>query len=196
MFKLYGKKKAARLIAQCQPQVHALEERFGIPAAALNAILNQEIPEIDLWDMLADQAVLLYWRAARLFERPPRVGKRDSSTGYAQVFASTAIDALNFASEAGIVQYRQLGILVDHRLSRSNWADLRMIWMMLHKNIYFNLLCAALALLSAAQEMTGRIGFDDYTAEEWQLIFTRYNADVKEITAYGRKAYAHFTQGV
>ena len=40
--------------------------------------------------------------------------------------------------------------------------------------------------------MTGRIEFDGYSPEEIKLIFSRYNGNVRHITAYGEKAYAYF----
>ncbi|MBQ9196540.1 MAG: hypothetical protein IJ157_04775 [Clostridia bacterium] len=196
MLRLYGEKKTRRILRLCQEQIFALEKRFGIPSAAMNAILLQEIPQIDLLDLLADGAVLLYWHVYRLSGRAPRFGKRDSSTGYAQVFARTAIRSVNFAADAGIADYKELGLLTDHRLDSGNIRDVRMIWLMLHRNNDFNLLCAALTLMDAAQEMTGRIDFLSYSAEEWQLIFTRYNADARHITAYGREAYRRYTQAL
>ena len=196
MIRLYGRRKTEQILADCRDQIESLEARFGVPSAAMLAILRQELPQIDLMDLLADQAVLLHWSMARLLGHPPRRGKQDSSTGYAQVFAATAINSINFAADAGITDYKSLGLLTDHRLSRENPADLRMIWLMLHRDRNFNLLCAALTLLSAAREMTGRIDFAGYTSEEWQLIFTRYNANTHQITPYGREAYRHYTQAL
>ncbi|MBR2703373.1 MAG: hypothetical protein IKE47_04335, partial [Oscillospiraceae bacterium] len=56
----------------------------------------------------------------------------------------------------------------------------------------FNLKCSALNLLHAAFQMTGRVDFGQYTEEELKLIFTRYNGNVKQISAYGEKAYRYY----
>ncbi len=196
MFRLYGKKKTEAILARCAGYADELEQRFGVPAAALKAVVYQEVRQIDLMDVAADAAVRLYWAAYRLLRRPPRFGKRDSSTGYAQVFAATAIDSINFAADRGIADYRALGLLTDHRLQKENPADLRMIWLMLHRNRQFNLLAAALTLRAAAQEMTGRIDFSAYSPDELQLIFTRYNAKADHVTAYGREVYARYSNSI
>lgn len=67
-----------------------------------------------------------------------------------------------------------------------------MIWTRLNTDTKFNLELAALNLLAAAEEMTGRIDFGGYSADELKLVLTRYNADVKHITAYGEAAYQHY----
>ena len=51
---------------------------------------------------------------------------------------------------------------------------------------------AALNLLSAAEEKTGRIDFPSYSPEELKLIFTRYNGTVPHITPYGEAVYRHY----
>ena len=66
------------------------------------------------------------------------------------------------------------------------------MWRKLKHDTVFNLSCAALNILHCAWQMTGRIDFDSYSPQEIKLIFTRYNADVKHVTAYGEEAYARY----
>ena len=192
MLKIYGEKRIKRIIEGCGEWIKSIEERFGLPSAALKAILRQELSQIDLIDLAADRAVIVYWRFYRLFRRVPRFGKRDSSTGCAQVFASTAIDSLNFAFDRQLTDARSLGLIIDHKLQKTNPSDLCMIWQMLHRDRFFNVLCAALTLLAAADEMNGTIDFSRYTPRQWQLTFSRYNANTRQITRYGQQAYTGY----
>ena len=87
-------------------------------------------------------------------------------------------------------------ILVDAgisgELSPVRPEDLRRVWLRLNHEPVFNLNCSALNLLHAAFQMTGRVDFGQYTEEELKLIFTRYNGNVKQISAYGEKAYRYY----
>ncbi len=192
MLKLYGEKRINRIMDGCGEWIKSIEERFGLPSAALKAVLRQELSQIDLIDLAADQAVIAYWRFYRLLGRAPRFGKRDSSTGYTQVFAATAIDSLNFAFDRQLTDARSLGLFIDHKLQKTNPSDLHMIWQMLHRDRFFNLLCAALTLIAAADEMNGTTDFSRYTPLQWQLTFSRYNADTRRITRYGQQAYSGY----
>ena len=201
--KLYGQKKAERIIQRYADWLDALSGQYRIPAACIKAILYKEITEIDVFDILADLAVKGYWLRYSLrqklgFQNPLPLlrcgifGKRDSSTGYAQIFAYVGINAINFALDRRLSDGERLQIPSDHRLRPDDPDDLRMIWTRLHQEPSFNLELATLNLLAAAEEMTGRIDFGGYTAEELKLVLTRYNADVKYITKYGEAAYQHY----
>ena len=66
------------------------------------------------------------------------------------------------------------------------------MWRRLNRDQVFNLSCSALNLLHCAWQMTGRLAFGSYSPQELKLIFTRYNADVKQVTQYGEAAYAWY----
>ena len=77
-------------------------------------VLHTEIADIDLLDPVADHLVRLYWLRRRLFGGGAAklrgiLGKRDSSTGYAHIFAYIAINAANYALIAGWTTQRSLG---------------------------------------------------------------------------------------
>ena len=197
MLKLYSEAASRRIIANCDTLIRASSAKFGIPEAWIRAILFRELTEIDLMDLAADAAVRYYYFRYRLFRRLPAAGsgffgRKDSSTGYSQIFAYVAIDAANFALDRGIADYDALGISSDHRLDRRNPDDLWMIWQRLNRDKGFNIEMAALNLLSAAQEMTGRMDCHAFSPEETKLSFTRYNADVCHITRYGEQAYQYY----
>ena len=195
MMRLYSKKRTARILRRCGGILAEIEHDYGVPAACMQAVLWQEIPQIDLWDLAADCAVGLYWARCRLRGRlfpaaplpRPLLGKRDCSTGYAQVFAATAIASIRLAAKEGAASPEALGL---PRLPTTD--DLGLVWRRLHRDRRFNLRCAALTLLAAAHEVTGRMRLAGCSPEEWERIFTRYNADTRSVTAYGRQAYRRY----
>ena len=204
MLKLYNSKKAARIIEQENGWIEALSHRYPLPPACVKAVLYKELRGIDIFDVVADWIVKANWTRYALWQCLRRrgwvrsagpllrcgvFGKRDSSTGYGQIFGYVAINAINFSLDRGLASAGSLDIPEDRRLSPDVPDDLRTIWYRLHNNAAFNIECVALNLLAAAEEMTGRIDFAHYTEEEMSLVFTRYNASVKHITDYGREAY-------
>ncbi len=190
MLKLFNPKAAERIIARYAPQINEISSRFALPAACIKAILYQEITGIDLFDILVD--LLVQRNQRRGIFGPGRLQKTDSSTGYAQIFGFVAINALNFAADRGLASYAALGVPTDHRLDPAALPDIRLVWGRLHRDPIFNMTAAALNLLSAAEEKTGRIDFPSYSPEELKLIFTRYNGTVPHITPYGEAVYQHY----
>ena len=190
MLKLYSEKTAETIIARFAPEIGEISERYALPGAYLKAILFQEITQIDLLDVLAD--LLVQRNLRRGVSGPGPLQKSDSSTGYAQIFASVAINAINFAADRGLTSYASLALPEDHRLDPVCLPDRHLVWERLHGDPVFNLTAAALNLLSAAEEMTGRIDFPSYSPEETKLIFTRYNGTYREVSAYGEAAYKHY----
>ena len=207
MIKLYSETRARQIVQAQDAHLEALGRRYPLPAACIRAILFKELLEIDLLDVAADLAVRFYWaryglrrwlRDRGIVRSPQPVlrwgpfGKRDSSTGYAQIFAYVGIRAINFALDRGLAAPGELRIPADRRLSPETPEDLREIWYRLYRDTRCNTELAALNLLAAAEEMTGRVDFFHYTPEELMLVFTRYNADTRHITAYGREAYGYY----
>ena len=190
MLKLYRPKAAERIIARLAPQIAALEARYTLPAPCLKAILYQEITNIDLFDVLVD--LLVRRNQRRGVSGPGLLKKSDSSTGYAQIFGFVAINAVNFAADRGLTSYAALSLPEDHRLDPASLPDVRLVWGRLHRDPAFNLTAAALNLLSAAEEKTGRIDFGSYSPDELKLVFTRYNGTIPHITPYGEAVYRHY----
>ena len=206
MLKLYSKQAVERIIARYGGVIDRISGTCGLPPACLKAVLLQEIPEIDLMDAAADLTVRFNWFRYRLGRRlrgsrtraggaPPGrrgPGRLDSSTGYAQIFGFVGLEAANFAVDRGLTTYAALGIGTDHRLDRADPEDLCLVWHLLHRDREANLTLAAWNLIAAAEEMTGRIDFPNYTEEELKRILTRYNANVRRITPYGEAAFRHY----
>ena len=183
MIRIYSSSRAERIIRKHSPWIRTVAARYKMPASVIQAILFQEMTQIDLWDLAADTAVRL-----GIF------GKNDSSTGYAQIFGWVGVNAANFAVDLGLTDYDSLGIPSGHRLDPDDPADVRMVWKRLHGSRKANIEFAALNLLCAAREMTGRIDFASYDEEEMKLILTRYNADTRHVTPYGEAAYRNYVR--
>ena len=182
MVRLYSPARAESIIKKYDHKIREICGKYGLSPAVLKAVLYTEMIRIDLMDLTADLVVRL-----------GAFSRKDSSTGYAQIFAYVALNAANFAVDRGLADYSSLGLdEPSRRLDPKNPADLRMVWLKIHKDPAANMEFAVLNLLSCAEEMTGRINFNGYTPEELKLIFTRYNANVKHIAPYGEEAYRHY----
>ncbi len=197
MIKLYSTKKTEQILAEYADWIESMSERYAIPSAMIKAVLRKETAGIDLLDPVADSLVRLYWLRRRLFgdgaaKRRGILGKRDSSTGYAQIFAYVAINAADYALDRGLDDAAGLGLPEDRRPDRTNEDDLRAMWYRLERDRKFNIQMGALNLISAADEMNGHTDFAHYTPDEFQRAFTRYNANTDRITAYGKEVYGYY----
>ena len=197
MIKLYSAKKTERILAEYDGWIETVSERYAIPSAMVKAVLRKEIADIDLLDPAADLLVRFCYLRRRLFgrgavKRRGILGKRDSSTGYTQIFAYVAINAANYALERGLDDAAGLGLTEDRRLNGANEADLRAMWLRLKRDSRFNIQMGALNLISAAEEMNGHTDFARYTPEELQRTFTRYNAKTDHVTAYDKEVYGYY----
>ena len=178
MLKMISPHRAERILGRYADWLEELSARYDIPSALLRAVLYKEMTEIDLLDFAADLIV-----SAGCFH------KKDSSTGYGQVFGATGVKALDFAVDRGLTSYQAFGLPEGRRLDPENISDVRTVWKLMHRDPKVNMELCALTLLCAAEEMTGRIDFSGYTEDELKLILTRYNADVRHITPYGEAVY-------
>lgn len=180
MLKLISPRRAERILRRYAGFIDMLAETYHIPAAAVKAVLYKEMTDIDILDPAADIAVRL-----------PFVRKRDSSVGYGQIFARVAVDALNFAVGKGITDYASVWPSDgSHRTpDSSDPSDLKKMWRLLHRDPEANIRFTALNILAAADEMTGRTDLTAMTDDELKLTFTRYNANVRHVTAYGEEVF-------
>ena len=183
LMKLIGPKKTERILTRYNAWIHAVSERYGVPASAIKAILYQEMTIINLMDVAADLVV-----QTNLFR------KKDSSTGYAQIFGYVGVNALNFAVDRKLATYDSVGIACTHRLDPHNPKDVRLMWKKLRSNPKINIEIATMNLLAAADEVVGRTDFHTFSADELKLVLTRYNANTRHITPYGERAFAKYEE--
>lgn len=161
----------------------------------------------DIRDIAADWAAADYYRWLRDLERweslpdiskaamgyppPPFLGNRtgDSSTGLSQMFASTALKALNYSIENGIVTKDELGIPDDMELDYSNLETREYIWNRLHNDPEFNIEVMVLEINHCAGDPyyggPGHTDFANYTQEDVESMFARYNGTNAAAQQYG-----------
>ena len=195
MLKIYSEKKAKKMIRERDTLIRNISASYHLPPACLKAILMMEIPQVDLADLAADATVRINWLRYSLGGRfdPDRhtrnpLKKFDSSTGFGQIFSQVAIDAILFARSLDIPLYTGTG----DDLFPFRPDDLKQVWTRLNRDEVFNLSCAALNLLHAAFEMTGKIDLSNASENELKLVFSRYNGNVKKISTYGERAYSYY----
>ncbi len=185
MCRLYSLNKTEQIIRGLAPLIRGISSDYSVPEALIKAVLYREIKEIDLMDILVD-AVVGNRMLSSLLHRT------DSSTGYGQIFSWVAIDALHFAEERGFENAANLGLPTEHPLSKNSPEDRRLVWLRLHNDREFNLRMSALNLLSCASEMTGKTDFSAMNEEELKRTLSRYNADTKQVTAYGEETFGYY----
>ena len=207
MLRLYSAKKTESIIREYDSWIETVSARCGIPAACVKAVLRKEIADIDIFDPLADTLVWFNWlrfdlrralcRLGLFKSEEPRIrrgvfGKRDSSTGYGQIFAFVAINAANYALERGLEGEEALGLAPGERFLPESFRDRERVWRRLLHDRKYNIRMTALNLVSAGEEMNTHTDFARYTPEEFQHMFTRYNANTRKITPYGEEVYRYY----
>ena len=199
MLELYSPQSAKKTIDRESDWICRVAEEFSVPASWIRAILLKEMTELNLMDLVADLAVRFYYLRFRLLGREPKssgrfLGKKDSSTGWAQIYAFVAIRALNFAADRAIADYTALGFDPSHRLDEANPRDRWQVWERLNTDRRFNIAMCALNLLSCAHERTGRTDVRSFTPDEIKLTFTRYNGTVPTVTPCAESVYRYYEQ--
>ncbi|MCR4906738.1 MAG: hypothetical protein K6A33_11735 [Clostridiales bacterium] len=179
MIRLYSPAKTEEIIQKLEPVIRQVSADYGVPGAAICAILFREIKEIDLMDAAADAAVRFGW-----------FGRSDSSTGYMQIFGRVAIRALRFAQEHGIETPDRLGM--PDGLDENVPADVRTMWLRLNRDTAFNLRMGTLNLLAAAHEAAGEADFGRLGADGMKRAFSRYNANTCSVTSYGEEVWGYY----
>ena len=178
-----GSKEIDRILVRFSDWIANVSARYGVPASAIKAILHKEMSMIDVFDLGADLAV-----RAGLF------GRKDSSTGYAQIFGRVGIVAANYAVGKGYTTYGDLGLACEHMLDAENPQDVRMVWERLNGDPYVNIELATANLLVAAEEVVGRTDFAEFSEGDFKRVFSRYNARTTAVTAYGRDVYRIYVE--
>jgi peptidoglycan hydrolase-like protein with peptidoglycan-binding domain len=108
---------------------------------------------------------------------PPVVVHEDSSTGIAQIFAATAIRARNWALGQGLI--------TGNPLDGTDWHTVYAVWNSLHDDGNDNVSTVPHVLFEGAAQI-GIPGLRlDYTDNELQRIFARYNGSGAEADHYG-----------
>ena len=179
MIRLYSPARTEKVIRGMDGMIARVSSDYGVPAAAIRAVLYREIKEIDLMDLAADAAV-----------RIGVFGRRDSSTGYMQIFGRVAVRAMQFAEARGIETPAGLGM--PEGMDPASDADVRRMWLRLNRDREFNLRMGALNLLAAADEAARQTDFSRLSEDGMKRTFSRYNANTTSVTRYGEEVFGYF----
>ena len=191
-------KRAEKVLGIYSDYIKEISGRYGISPAAIEAVAIREMSQINVADIFADLLVRLNHFIYRLGGKKQKdpgkkksiLVKRDSSTGYCQIFARVALNALNYGCLRGMTTYRDAGVdRPEGSLEPSSFDDVFYIWKKLHRDRNFNFHMALLNLISAGEETVGHTRFGEYGEDDMKRMFSRYNANTRNITSYGEETY-------
>ena len=118
----------------------------------------------------------------------PVVIKTDSSTGIAQIFAKTAINALKNARARGFIS-------LSEPYDFNDYEDAWYVWDRMHSNDDYSIDCCSLVILDCQYEFSSEIPYSeffDYSAGKIKRILARYNGTNDKATEYGEACYKYY----
>lgn len=192
---------AFQIVMDYDELLTTLSNRYKMRKALIQVPFFRETSFEGLDDTLADAAVINYytymeayeiWSNLPLLEQAltpcptmPILVKEDCSTGYCQIFASTAIDAYNYAFDQGIV--------TDEKYDKDDWKDVWKMWQQLHSDAEFNINMAALVLMRCANQVGVSNHYYEYTQSDLEKVIARYNGTNEGAAQYGRTGYVCYS---
>jgi peptidoglycan hydrolase-like protein with peptidoglycan-binding domain len=171
--------------------ITSLARTWGIRKAMIQAVAFWEYFKTRERDPLNDAVVRAYYYYRELHEaweenpllpeppEPPEIAV-DSSTGFAQIKAGTAIWAHNWSVEHDL----EAGPEWDG----SDWHEMWRVWQLLAEDTEFNLSMVPGVLMTGADEIgVANVPRLSFTATETQNIIARYNGTGSATVSYGVK---------
>lgn len=161
---------------------------YRIPKEFVQSVLFREIWCYSVTDSIADDLVQAYYAWKNGNGSRPITERTDSSTGLGQIFASTAISALNNADERGFIN-------LETAYNPDDWEDVWSVWSSLHSNNEYNIQCCALVILDCQYEFEATTPYDeffDYSEAQIKTILARYNGTGDAAVEYGNICYEYF----
>lgn len=131
--------------------------------------------------VVADPLVVGYYTRLEQGLQPESFHRKDSSTGICQIFAATAIKAINYAVA--------WGILTSRTYDANRWQDMWEVWQALYSDEQFSIKMALFTMMMEAGLNGGVTPNDLRTMTPSQVIAAcfGYNGDNEEAMKYGRK---------
>ncbi len=186
----YSTEDALNLVLQHDAEITAAAQKYGVEKAMIQAVLFQEIRFYGIEDPVADAWVsLTYAEEDRQTESGSRMAgelslfrvihKQDSSTGIAQIYAKTAIEAYNW----------KYGTEYDP----SDIATLEQFWMGLQDDAC----CIDTEAMVLAKIMDDQQVSTPLTEDETRQVMARYNGTNSWAQKYGEvtaQYYAAFQE--
>lgn len=188
---LYNDNDAEYSINQIIEHDRAITEsanRYRIPKEFIQSVLFREIWCYNMLDHVGDSAVEDYYNWKRGLGSKPVVIKTDSSTGIAQIFAKTAIKALNNARTRGFIS-------LSEPYDFNDYEDAWYVWDRMRSNDDYSIDCCALVILDCQYEFSSEIPYSeffDYSAGKIKRILARYNGTNDKATEYGEACYEYY----
>ena len=162
--------------------------QYRIPKEFVQSVLFREIWCYSVADAAVDVAVQDYYAWMEGTGSKPLVSKTDSSTGLGQIFASTAIKALNHADDRGFIN-------LTSQYDQGNWHDVWYVWKNLHDNNTYNIYCCALVILDCQYEFETSVPYEDFfdfSESQIKTILARYNGYGDDAADYGDICYEYY----
>lgn len=184
--KWHSSEEALSIVLEHDGVITDICNQFYMQKALLQTVMFREQRFVWFADDVADDVVMASYNydaaldvwmklspAQQLIVPVPQIPipyRHDCSTGLSQIFAATAIKAINFAVGQGI-------ITDERKYDSENLDDLKTIWYKLKDNDAFNIKCAALTLI---YESLSTLGYTDdfvnYNMDQIAMVFTKYNS--------------------
>ncbi|MEK4488030.1 glycoside hydrolase domain-containing protein [Psychrobacillus sp. FSL H8-0484] len=151
-----------------------------IAGDALVSATHQYYEYLEAWEALSPELQAITPRPI-----PPLVEDDDSSTGWCQIFARTAIKGLNFAKDKGW----RTGKTYDP----DNLKDVWEVWRNLKEDDAYNISVAALVLLWGAEsDLNLSSDYLSYGEEDIKRVLARYNGTNEKAKEYGERNYGTY----
>lgn len=194
---LRTREENANLLMQFDNVITELSEKYKVRKALIQSIFMRESCCEGVDDTVADQAVENYYLYEELFDQwsklPPLEKvltgqpelilprRSDSSTGYCQIFANTAIDAHNNAVDMQLIS--------ENKYDKQNWRDVYQVWSKLKGDSEYNIKVATLVLIHNAVILGINKSTYEYNESEIKGVFEKYNGSGDEAVDYANKVY-------
>lgn len=204
----YTTKDCIDIIYEYDDLITKLSNEYMLPKAAIQAILMRELRCVDLTDDLKDISVNNYflnqhqieeYQEASILEQilmgpqlPYVVTAEDSSTGYGQIFAYTAIKSINWAVNNHIISD------IEYEYDYNNWKDREYIWNKLKNDNEYNISIIAIVLMWGMNDELCKMQTSDrsywkFTDEQIKAMLTRYNGYDENAIEYGNQVYNYYS---
>ncbi|PPK48795.1 glycoside hydrolase domain-containing protein [Clostridium algidicarnis] len=194
---LRSRDAAANIVLSQDINLTQISQRFNIRKALIQTVFMWECCLEGIDDIASDTLVLAtynYYKALEEWEnlsviekaivpapKPPIPIKDDSSTGMCQIFARTAIKAINFSIDRGLIS----GMKYD----TNDWHNVAEVWHKLHNDLDYCVYICALVLMWGANDINIGDNYYDYSPEEIKKVIARYNGTGSDASEYGIRNY-------
>ena len=189
----YSTSRCIEILYEYDELITELSNKYFLPKAAIQSILLRELRCYDIRDDAADLFVISqfnylhsldeynsldWWQ--KLFVSPPYVPFpyiEDTSVGYGQIKAETAIYADNWAKDNKLI--------VGEKYNYDDWKDRERVWKKLKYDNEYNIEMVALVLMHGVSDIGFGNKYWKYNDSQIKKLLAKYNGDDN----YGDEVY-------